>query len=145
MNTLSAQHASNQDPAHLSQNEAALATTSLTSLSSVKGTGASELAAQAATISDSLSHLSAAEHAIATRNGIVTFFFGGDKTSANDIRDHVAEDMTALASMDQIQNDPSVSPAIKSFTSQRQAVIRADLQRLQGIADKELQKKGLFG
>ncbi len=145
MSSLSSQRSTSQDPAGQSRDAAVIATGSLAALSSVKGTQASELAAQASSIQDTLPHLSAAERAITTRSGIVTFFFGGDKASANDIQNHVAEDMAALDSMDTIINDPSTSPAIKSFATQRESQIRADLQRLKGLADSELQKRGLFG
>jgi hypothetical protein len=123
----------------------AIAASSLTSLSSVTGSAAPQLASQAKTIEDSLSTLSAAENAIQNRNGIMTMLFGGDKTSANEIETHVNEDLAALDSMDKILADPSTSPALKTFTQAREATIRADLSRLKGIADSELQKKGLFG
>lgn len=145
LDTLSSQHAGGQDPSRQSRDATAIATASLASLSSLKGTQASQLAAQASTIQDSLPHLSAAEQVIATRNGIVTYLFGGDRTSAYYIRDHVNEDLAALDSMDLVLNDPSVSPSLKSFAVQREDLIRADLSRLMGIADSELQKKGLFG
>jgi hypothetical protein len=145
LNSLSAQHPSGQDPARQSRDAAAIAAASLASLSSLKGTHAAQLAAQASVIQDSLTHLSAAEKEIATRNGIFTFLFGGDKASAIYIQDRVDRDLAALDSMDKILNDPSVSPSIKSFVGERESRIRADLMRLRGIAYNEVQKKGLFG
>jgi hypothetical protein len=57
----------------------------------------------------------------------------------------VSEDLATLDKMDQILSDPATSPALKTFTRQREETIRAELLRLQGIAATEKQKKGLFG
>ena len=135
----------NSDPGRQSRDSAEIATTSLTALTSVQGATSSQLAEHAKTIEDSLSSLSAARTAIKTRNGIVIFFFGGDKAAANDIETHVNEDLAALNAMDKIVSDPTTSPALKSFTRQREATIRAELERLKSIAAAEKQKKGLFG
>jgi hypothetical protein len=133
------------DPSRQSSDSAEIATTSLRALTSVKGTSAYQLAEHAKTIEDSLSHFSASENAIKTRNGIVIFFFGGDKSAANDIETHINEVRVALDKMDKIVNDPTTSPALKSFTQEREAAIRTELERLKGIAEAEKQKRGLFG
>lgn len=135
----------NTDPSRQSSDSAEIATTSLSALNSVQGSSASQLAEHAKTIEDSLSHFSADENAIRTRNGIVIFFFGGDKSAASDIETHINEDRVALDKMDKIVNDPTTSPALKSFTQERIATIRAELERLKGIAEAEKQKRGLFG
>ncbi|MDD1695451.1 MAG: hypothetical protein LUQ54_01005 [Methanoregula sp.] len=145
MSVLSAEHASQTDPASQSRHSAEVATTSLTELSSVSSPVASRLAEQAKTIEDSLSHLSAAENAIQTRNGFITMLFGGDKSAVSDIETHVMEDIAALDQMDNLLDDPSISPALKAFTEQREITIRAELLRLMSIAENEKQKKGLFG
>ena len=135
----------NTDPSRQSSDSAEIATTSLSALNSVQGSSASQLAEHAKTIEDSLSHFSADENAIRTRNGIVIFFFGGDKSAASDIETHIDEVRVALDKMDKIVNDPTTSPALKSFTQERIATIRAELERLKGIAEAEKQKRGLFG
>jgi hypothetical protein len=122
-----------------------IATTSLSALISVPGTTASQLADHAKTIEDSFSQFSTAENAIKNRNGIVIFFFGGDKSAAGTIETRVNEDLAALNAMDKIMNESMISPALKSFTQERQAIIRAELERLKSIAEAEKQKKGLFG
>lgn len=140
------EHASRpDDSAQQSRDSAVIVTSSLTSLSSVPGPVATQLAEHAKTIEDSLSHFSADEKSIQTRNGIVTFFFGGDRSAANDIETHINEDIAALDSMDKLLNDPATSPSLKEFTLQREATIRAELERLKGIAESEKLKKGLFG
>jgi hypothetical protein len=133
------------EPGRQSHDSAEIAAISLSALTSVQGSTSSQLAEHAKTIEDSLSHLSASENAIKTRNGIVIFFFGGDKSAASDIETHINEDRVALDKMDKIVNDPTTSPALKSFTQERVATIRAELERLQGIAEAEKQKRGLFG
>jgi hypothetical protein len=145
ISAMTAGHAGNVDPAMKSRDSAEIAVVSLTSLSTVPAPVSSQLAEHAKTIEDSLSHLSAAENAIQTRNGIVTFIFGGDKAAANDIEMHVNEDLAALEDMDKILADPSTSPSVKAFTLQREAVIRAELGRINAIAVVEKQKKGIFG
>ena len=133
------------DPSRQSSDSAEIATTSLRALTSLQVSSASQLAEHAKTIEDSLSHFSADENAIRTRNGIVIFFFGGDKSAASDIETHINEVRVALDKMDKIVNDPTTSPALKSFTQERVATIRAELERLKGIAETEKQKRGLFG
>ena len=143
--TLSVEHASRpDDSSQKSRDSVVIVTSSLTSLSSVPGPTATQLAEHAKKIEDSLSHFSADEKSIQTRNGIVTFFFGGDKSAANDIETHINEDIATLDSMDKLLNDPTTSPSLKAFTQQREATIRAELERLKGIAESEKQKKGLF-
>jgi hypothetical protein len=134
-----------QDPSRQSSDSAEIATTSLRALTSVQGTSASQLAEHAKTIEDALPHFSADENAIRTRNGIVTFFFGGDKSAASDMETHINEVRVALDNMDKIVNDPTTSPALKSFTQERVATIRAELERLKGIAEAEKEKRGIFG
>jgi hypothetical protein len=133
------------DPSRQSSDSAEIATTSLRALTSVQGTSAAQLAEHAETIEDALSHFSASENAIKTRNGIVIFFFGGDKSAASDIETHINEVRVALDKMDKIVNDPTTNPALKSFTRERVATIRAELERLKVIAEAEKQKRGLFG
>ena len=142
---LSSSSSGNADSSRQSHDSAVIATTSLTALISVPGTTASQLAEHAKTIEDSFSHISAAENAIKTRNGIVIFFFGGDKSAAGNIETRVNEDLAALNAMDKIMNESTTSPALKSFTQEREATIRAELERLKSIAEAEKQKKGLFG
>ena len=67
------------------------------------------------------------------------------RQSADDIEMHVNEDLAALEDMDKILADPSTSPSVKAFTLQREAVIRAELGRINAIAVVEKQKKGIFG
>jgi hypothetical protein len=144
--TLSIEHASQpEDSSQKSRDSVVIVTSSLTSLSSVPGPTTTKLAEHAKTIEDSLSHFSADEKSIQTRNGIVTFFFGGDKPAANDIETHIKEDIAALDAMDKLLNDPTTSPSLKAFTQLRIATIRAELERLKGIAESEKQKKGFFG
>jgi hypothetical protein len=145
ISTMTAEHAGHADPAMKSRDSAEIAVVSIASLSTVPAPVSSQLAEHAKTIEDSLSHLSAAENAIQTRNGIVTFIFGGDKAAADDIEMHVNEDLAALEDMDKILADPSTSPSIRAFTLQREAVIRAELGRMNAIAVVEKQKKGIFG
>ena len=143
---LSVEYASRpDDSSQKSHDSVVIVTSSLTSLSSVPGPTATRLAEHAKKIEDSLSHFSAAEKSIQTRNGIVTFFFGGDKSAANDIETHINDDIATLDSMDKLLNDPTTSPSLKAFTQQREVTIRAELERLKGIAESEKQKKGLFG
>jgi hypothetical protein len=142
---LSSSSSGTTDSSRQSSDSAEIATTSLRALISVNGSSASQLAEHAKTIEDSLSHFSADENAIRTRNGIVIFFFGGDKSAASDIETHINEVRVALDKMDKIVNDPTTSPALKSFTQERIATIRAELERLKSIAETEKQKRGLFG
>ena len=145
-NSMSTESASqSSDPSSKSRDTVKIVTSSLTSLSSVSAPTASQLAQHAKTIEDSLSHFSADENAIRTRNGIVTFFFGGDDSAANDIENHINEDIAALEAMDKIMDDPTTSPSLKTFTQQRAVTIRAELERLRIVAENEKQKKGLFG
>ena len=144
-NNQSSSSSGDADPGRQSRNSTEIATASLTALTSVPGTTSLQLAEHAKTIEDSLPHLSADENAIKTRNGIVIFFFGGDKAAANDIETNVNNDFAALAAMDNIVNDPTISPALKSFTLQREATIRTELERLKSIAEAEKQKRGFFG
>ncbi len=145
MSALNAEHSSHTvDPAMQSSMVATVATNSLSSLSTVPGDTASELAEEAATIQDSLSHLSASETAIQARSGFFTTLFGGDTVAASNIETEVSSDMAALDAMDKLINDPTVSPSLKAFTLQREATIRAELDRLNGVASAEMQKKGLF-
>jgi hypothetical protein len=145
ISSLNAEHASHTvDPAMQSSMAATVATTSLSSLSTVPGNTASELAAEAATIQDSMSRLSASETAIQTRSGFFTTLFGGDTVAASDIETEVSKDMASLDAMDKLVNDPLVSPSLKAFTLQREATIRAELERLNGVASTEMQKKGLL-
>jgi hypothetical protein len=146
------EHRSNQslssgsdDSGRHSRDSAKLATTSLTALSNVSGTTAFQLAEHAKRVEDSLPHLSADEAAIRNRSGLVTFFFGGDKSAASDIVARITDDLAALDAMDEILNDPATSPALKTFTLQREVVIRAELERLKQVAESETQKRGLFG
>jgi hypothetical protein len=122
-----------------------VAAASLASLTTVPGTTAPQLAPMATTIENSLSDLSASEKAITSRSGVTSFLFGGDDAAATKIEAGVNEDLAMLNKMDQILASPSTSPALRTFTQQREDVIRAELLRLQGIAASEKQKKGLFG
>jgi hypothetical protein len=134
-----------EDSGRHSRDAAVVAATGLSSLTSVSSPAASQIAIHAKTVEDSLSHISAAEDSIRTRNGFVTFLFGGDRAAASDIRARISEDNAALDAMDKLLEDPSISPALKEFTRQRETVIRAELERLKGIAEAEMQKKGLLG
>jgi len=143
---LNAEHAAQAGDANRqSRDSAEVASGSLTELLSVSAPGASQLAAQAKTIDDSLSHFTVDENAIKTRNVIFTAIFGGDMSAADDIVSHVNEDLAALDAMDNVMNDPTTNPVLKVFTQQRVATIRGELERLKSVAENERQKKGIFG
>ncbi len=85
-----------------------------------------------------------AENKIRARNFFVSFFFGGDKTTAQQMLQTVSQNQQRIRQMQQIVDDCQCNEQLKTRLYTQLQTMTADQVRLMQMAKEELNRRGIF-
>ncbi|MBU1164199.1 hypothetical protein KKA15_01380 [Patescibacteria group bacterium] len=86
-----------------------------------------------------------AEEKIQNRNSITRFFFGGDKDAAGEIKQEANQNQERIQELKQLRDNCDCQQEVEEVISQQIQNIEQEQNRLQQLAQEQINKKGLFG
>ena len=103
-----------------------------------------QLATLAVAVQNSVQNTLQAEKRIQERNFFATFFFGGDRQTAQEMLQTVTQNQTRIRQMQQLIDNCGCSAEVKTMLQQQLQLMQTEQTRLQQLAQNEINKKGLF-
>ena len=85
-----------------------------------------------------------AEEKIQTRSKIKTFFFGGDKETAEELEEEVGQNQNRIQELKQLKADCSCQQEVMAVIQEQVQNMEQEQTRLSQLTQEQKQKKGLF-
>jgi len=104
-----------------------------------------EVSRIAGEFNDSMKKTIAAETKIQDRNGIVKFFFGGDKEATEDILQETTGNQMKLQELKNLHQECDCDPEVKDIIMEQVQNLEQEQNRLGQLAQAEKSSKGIFG
>jgi len=126
------------------QNKVRLAVHALLAMEDLAGNVGPQIAQVAREFDNSVQATIKAEEKVQKRSGFARFFAGGDKDSAEDIEAQVVKNKQRIQQLNQLRSQCS-NEDVKNIIREQIASMESEQTRLQNLAQKEKESKGLFG
>jgi len=130
---------------HQNQNRVRLAVHSLLAMENLTGGIGQNISEIAREFNNSAQIQMQAEEKIRNRNRLIKIFIGGDQEAANQIQNQVEQNQQRIEKLQQLMEQCDCDPEVKQIMQEQIQNMRQEQQRLQELAQKEKQNKGLFG
>ena len=127
------------------QNQVRVAAQTLSQMEGLLGNKGSQISAIAKEFNNSVQAKINAEEKIQTRSAFSRFFTGGDKGAAEDIEAQVTQNQQQIQELKQLKEETDCDEDVKAMMQEQIQQMEDEQQRLQGLAQKEKNSKGLFG
>jgi hypothetical protein len=129
----------------MNQNEVRIAVHSLLEMENLSGGIGPEVSAIARDFNNSASSAQVLEDRIEARNSIVRLFFGGDREAAGELLNLTARNQARIQQLEQLINSTSLDADVRATLEDQVRVLQNDQVRLEQLAAREQQDRGLFG
>jgi hypothetical protein len=127
------------------QNEVRIAVHSLLAMENLTGGIGRNVSAIARDFNNSASAARALEDRIQNRNTIIRLFFGGDRDAAGELANLSAENRARIRELQQLMNSSSLDADVRTAMEEQVRILEKDQLRLEQLATREEQDRGLFG
>jgi hypothetical protein len=129
----------------MNQNEVRIAVHSLLEMENLSGGIGHEVSAIARDFNNSASSAGVLEDRIQARNSIVRLFFGGDREAAGELTNLTTQNQARIQQLQQLINSTSLDADVRATLEDQVRVLQNDQVRLEQLATREQQDRGLFG
>jgi hypothetical protein len=127
------------------QNQIRIAVHSLLEMEGVIGGIGSKVSKIAREVDNSLQSAKKAELKISNRNVLVRFFMGGDKEATQELKNHIEQNRERIQELYKLREDCDCQEEVKNMFQEQIREMGNEQERLERLAEKENQSKGLFG
>lgn len=134
-----------QQKVYQNQNEVRLAVHSLLAMEDLVGGIGPQVSQIAKDFDNSVQATIQAEEIIQNRNMIVRFFSGGDQEAAGEIEREVNQNNLRVQQLKQLREQCDCDEEIKNMFQEQIQNMEQEQNRLQQLAEKEKQAKGIWG
>jgi len=134
-----------QQKVYQNQNEVRLAVHSLLTMENLVGGIGPQVSQIAKDFDNSVQATIQAEERIQNRNIIVRFFAGGDQETAGEIEREVNQNKLRVQQLKQLREQCDCNEEIKNMFQEQIQNMEQEQNRLQQLAEKEKQAKGIWG
>lgn len=134
-----------QQKVYQNQNEVRLAVHSLLAMEDLVGGIGPQVSQIAKDFDNSVQATIQAEERIQNRNMIVRFFAGGDQEAAGEIEREVNQNKLRVQQLKQLREQCDCDEEIKNMFQEQVQNMEQEQNRLQQLAEKEKQAKGIWG
>lgn len=86
-----------------------------------------------------------AEEKIQKRNALVRFFAGGEKDAAGEIEGEITQNQERIQELKQLREECACGEEVKTMMQEQIQTMEQEQERLQLLADRENNTKGVFG
>lgn len=127
------------------QNEVRLAVHSLLAMEDLVGGIGPQVSQIAQEFNNSVQATIIAEEKIQSRNMIVKFFAGGDQEAAGELEGEINQNRLKVQQLKQLREECECDEEIKNMFQEQIQSMEQEQNRLQQLAEKEKQTKGIWG
>jgi hypothetical protein len=127
------------------QNEVRIAAQTLSKLAPMMGGIGKDISTIAKEFNNSVQATINAEEKIQTKSGFAKFFSGGDKEAARTLKAEAEKNQERLQKLKEFKESCACDEEVKTIMQEQITLMEQEQTRLGQVADKELNKKGLFG
>lgn len=127
------------------QNEVRLAVHSLLAMEGLIGGIGPQVSEIARNFNNSVQATIKAEENIEKRSALARFFAGGDVESADEIEQQVTQNLARIQELNQLREECDCDEEVKATLQEQIQNMEQEQERLQELAQKEKQSKGLLG
>jgi len=135
----------NQQKVYQNQNEVRLAVHSLLAMEDLVGGIGPQVSQVAKDFDNSAQATIRAEEKIQNRNMIVRFFAGGDQEAAGEIERETNQNKLRVQQLRQLREQCDCDEEVKNMFQEQIQNMEQEQNRLQQLAEKEKQTKGIWG
>ena len=126
-------------------NQVRIAAQTLSQMKSMIGERGEEISAIAKEFDNSVQAVMTAEEKIQSKSGFARFFTGGDEKAADEIEAQVAMNQQKIQELKQLSQEADAPDEVKQMLQEQVQIMENEQARLQELAQKEKQSKGLLG
>ena len=127
------------------QNQVRVAVQSLLEMEDLTGGIGHRVSEIARELNNSLQSVEKAELKIANRNAFVRFFMGGDKEAARELKAEIEANRERIQQLYRLRDECSCSEDVRNMFQEQVIQMEQEQDRLDALAQKENQSRGLFG
>ncbi len=126
-------------------NEVRIAVHTLLSLEDRTGGIGQNISALAREFNNSVSMSEKLEQKIQERSGIIRIFVGGDRDAAGQLANITSQNQARIQKIQQLITTANLDPDVRVFLEEQLQAMQAEETRLEKLATREQQDRGLFG
>ncbi|MEM5793435.1 MAG: hypothetical protein QXY45_03740 [Candidatus Aenigmatarchaeota archaeon] len=127
------------------QNQVRLTVHALLEMENLTGGIGKNVSAIARQFNNSIQATIRSEERINKRSRVARFLFGGDIKSANEIEEQVNQNRIRIRELNSLMLNCSCDPEVKEMLRQQIQLMEQEQVRLENLAKKERENKGIFG
>jgi len=127
------------------QNEVRIAVQTLLSIQDRTGSIGQNVSAIARDFNNSVNMSEKLEQRIQDRSGIMRLFLGGDRDAAGQLANITSQNQARIQKIQQLINTTNLDPDVRAFLEEQIQVMQNEETRLEQLATREQQDRGLFG
>jgi gas vesicle protein len=127
------------------ENEVRIAVHTLLSMENRSGGIGQNISVIAREFNNSVNMSEKLEQKIQERSGIIRVFLGGDRDSAEQLANITSRNQARIQEIQQMINTATLDPDVRAFLEEQLQVMQNEETRLEQLATREQQDRGLFG
>jgi hypothetical protein len=127
------------------QNEVRIAVHSLLSVENRTGGIGQNISAIAREFNNSVTMSGELEQKIQDRRGIMRVFLGGDRDAAGQLANITSQNQARIQKIQQLMSTATLDPDVRVFLEEQLQAMQNEETRLEQLANREQQDRGLFG
>ena len=127
------------------ENEVRIAVTTLLDVEDLSGGIGRNVSAIARDFNNSASSMRKLEDRIQSRNSFVRLLFGGDREAARELATQTARNNARIVELHQLISSATLNPEVRAILEDQVRIVQKEQERLQQLATREQEDRGLFG
>jgi hypothetical protein len=127
------------------ENEVRIAVTTLLEVEDLSGGIGRNVSALARDFNNSASSIRKLEDRIQSRNSFVRLLFGGDREAARELANQTAQNNARIIELKQLMSSATLDTEVRATIEDQIRIIQQEQERLQQLATREQEDRGLFG
>jgi hypothetical protein len=127
------------------ENEVRIAVTTLLDVEDMSGGIGRNVSALARDFNNSASSIRKLEDRIQSRNSFVRLLFGGDREAARELANQTAQNNARIIELKQLMSSATLDTEVRATIEDQIRIIQQEQERLQQLATREQEDRGLFG